>query len=127
VIKKAIISKDAPQAVGPYSQAIQIGDLLFASGQIPVDSKTDTIVIGGIEEQTTQVLDNLYAVLRAAGSSFSDVIKTTIFIKNMDDFQKVNEIYALRFSKPYPARSCLEVSNLPKGALIGIELVATIG
>lgn len=125
--KKAIISKNAPEAVGPYSQAVQIGNLLFASGQIPVNSTTDKVVEGGIEEQAKQVFDNLYAVLRAAGANFSDVVKTTVFIKNMNDFVKVNEIYALHFSKPYPARSCVEVSDLPKGALIGIELVAEIG
>lgn len=125
--KKAIITKYAPEAVGPYSQAVQIGNLLFASGQIPVDSKTDKVVEGGIEEQTNQVFENLYAVLRAAGASFSDVVKTTVFIKNMNDFAKVNEIYALHFPKPYPARSCMEVTALPKGALIGIELVAEIG
>ena len=117
--KRAIITKNAPEAVGPYSQAIQIGNLLFASGQIPVDAKTGMIVAGGIEEQTNQVFENLYAVLRAAGANFSDVVKTTVFIKNMNDFAKVNEIYALHFSKPYPARSCVEVTALPKGALIG--------
>jgi 2-iminobutanoate/2-iminopropanoate deaminase len=124
--KKAIITKNAPEAVGPYSQAVQIGRLLFASGQVPVDSKTGEIVAGGVEEQAKQVLENLYAVLRAAGGNFSDVVKTTVFIKNMDDFAKVNEIYASYFSKPYPARSCVEVTALPKGALIGIELVAEI-
>lgn len=124
--KKAIITKNAPEAVGPYSQAVQIGRLLFASGQVPVDSNTGEIVPGGIEEQAEQVFKNLYAVLRAAGGNFSDVAKTTVFIKNMNDFAKVNEIYALYFSKPYPARSCVEVVGLPKGALIGIELVAEI-
>ena len=124
--KKAIITKNAPEAVGPYSQAVQIGRLLFVSGQVPVDSNTGEIVPGGIEEQAEQVFKNLYAVLRAAGGNFSDVAKTTVFIKNMNDFAKVNEIYALYFSKPYPARSCVEVVGLPKGALIGIELVAEI-
>lgn len=125
--KKAIITKNAPEAIGPYSQAVQIGNLLFASGQIPVDAKTGAIVAGGIEEQAKQLFGNLYAVLRAAGANFSDVVKTTVFIKNMNDFVKVNEIYALHFSKPYPARSCVEVTALPKGALIEIELVAEIG
>lgn len=126
--KKAIIlTKNAPEAIGPYSQAVQIGKLLFASGQVPVDAKTGELVPGGIEEQAKQVFENLYAVLRTAGGNFSDVVKTTIFLKNMEDFSKVNDSYALYFSKPYPARSCVEVNALPKGALIGIELVAEIG
>ncbi|WP_270740029.1 RidA family protein [Massilioclostridium coli] len=119
-----INTKNAPEALGPYSQAIRIGDLIFTSGQIPIDPATNTLVSGGIVEQATQSLRNLQAVLTEAGSSLSDAVKVTVFVKNMDDFAKLNEIYGSFFTEPYPARSCVEVARLPKDVLVEIEIVA---
>ena len=117
-----INTKKAPEALGPYSQAIRIGDLIFTSGQIhPI---TNTLVSGGIVEQATQSLRNLQAVLTEAGSSLSDAVKVTVFVKNMDDFAKLNEVYGSFFTEPYPARSCVEVARLPKDVLVEIEIVA---
>ena len=119
-----INTKKAPEALGPYSQAIRIGDLIFTSGQIPIDPITNTLVSGGIVEQATQSLRNLQAVLTEAGSSLSDAVKVTVFVKNMDDFAKLNEVYGSFFTEPYPARSCVEVARLPKDVLVEIEIVA---
>lgn len=119
-----INTKNAPEALGPYSQAIRIGDLIFTSGQIPIDPATNTLVSGGIVEQAIQSLRNLQAVLTEAGSSLSDAVKVTVFVKNMDDFAKLNEIYGSFFTEPYPARSCVEVARLPKDVLVEIEIVA---
>ncbi len=119
-----INTKNAPEALGPYSQAIRIGDLIFTSGQIPIDPITNTLVSGGIVEQATQSLRNLQAVLTEAGSSLSDAVKVTVFVKNMDDFAKLNEVYGSFFTEPYPARSCVEVARLPKDVLVEIEIVA---
>lgn len=119
------ISTDkAPSAIGPYSQAIAAGSQIYTSGQIPIDPQTGAIVSPDIERQTRQVLDNLRNILEASGSSLSRVIKTTVFIKDMDDFQKINAIYAAYFTEPYPARSCVEVARLPRDVLIEIEAVA---
>lgn len=117
-----IYTKNAPEAVGPYSQAIMVGNTLYTSGQIGLDPKTGTLV-DGIEAQAVQVFNNLNEVLKASNMTFDNVVKTTVFIKNMSDFAKVNEIYAKYFTS-LPARSCVEVSSLPKGALIEVELVA---
>lgn len=119
------ISTDkAPSAIGPYSQAIVTGNLVYTSGQIPIDPKTGGISAQDIEGQTKQVLENLKNVLEAAGSSLARVVKTTVFIKDMNDFQKINAVYAGYFSEPFPARSCIEAARLPKDVLVEIEAVA---
>lgn len=113
----------APAAIGPYSQAIVAGDFVYTSGQIPVNPAAGSVP-EGIEAQAAQAIENLKNVLEAAGSSLSKVVKTTVFIKDMGHFPKVNEVYASFFSEPYPARSCVEVARLPKDVLIEIEAVA---
>ena len=122
--QKEIKTGKAPGAIGPYSQGIRIDDLIFTSGQIPIHPATGEIVSNGIEEQAKQVFENLSAVLEAAGTSLSQVVKTTVFLKDMNDFAKVNEIYGTYFSQPYPARSCVQVSRLPKDVLIEVEAIA---
>lgn len=122
--KQEIATDKAPAAIGPYSQGIKIDNLVFTSGQLPIDPATGEIVSGGIEEQAKQAFENLKAVLEASGASLGDVIKTTVFLDNLGDFGTVNEIYGSYFKKPYPARSCYEVAKLPKGALIEVEAVA---
>ena len=124
--KKPVETKDAPQAIGPYSQAIVTDGLLFCSGQIPLDPKTGDLVAGDIEHQAVRVLENLSGVVRAAGSDLSQVIKTTIFLTDLSHFAKVNEIYGRYFSKPFPARSTIQVVALPKGAAIEIEIIAKV-
>ena len=120
---KTIISTDkAPAAIGPYSQAIEVNGMVYTSGVIPVDPATG-IIPEGIEAQATQAIGNLVNLLEAAGSSASNVVKTTVFIKNMDDFAKINKIYASFFTETYPARSCVEVARLPKDVLIEIEAI----
>jgi len=123
-MKKIISTTAAPAAVGPYSQAVRAGSFLFCSGQIPVDPATGNFVAGGVEQQTEQVLKNVRAVLEAAEYSLSDVIKATVFATNMGDFAVVNGVYAQHFDKEPPARSFVEVSAHPKGALVEIEVVA---
>lgn len=123
---KFISTPNAPQAIGPYSQAVIHGDTIHCSGQIALDPKTMTIVEGGIENQTKRVLSNLEAVLLAAGSSKDQVIKANVFIKDMNDFPQVNEIYAEFFGDHKPARACVEVARLPKDVLIEIDCIATI-
>jgi 2-iminobutanoate/2-iminopropanoate deaminase len=124
---KTIISTDkAPAAIGPYSQAVKVGDLLFTSGMIPIDPATNTLVEGGIEVQARRALENVKALLEASGTSMDKVVKTVVFIKNMDDFAKVNEIYAKYFTENFPARSCVEVARLPKDVLIEMEAIAEI-
>lgn len=124
-MKKEIIATDkAPAAIGPYSQAVKAGDMIFTSGMIPIDPATNTLVEGGIEVQAKQAISNLKALLEAAGSSMDKVVKTVVFIKNMDDFGKVNEIYSSFFTENCPARSCVEVARLPKDVLIEIEAIA---
>ena len=124
---KTIISTDkAPAAIGPYSQAVKVGDLLFTSGMIPIDPATNTLVQGGIEVQARRALENVKALLEASGTSMDKVVKTVVFIKNMDDFAKVNEIYSEYFTENFPARSCVEVARLPKDVLIEMEAIAEI-
>ena len=118
-----VYTEKAPAAIGPYSQAMITGGLLFTSGQIPVDPSTNAVVEGGIEEQAEQVMKNLAAVLEAAGTSFDKVVKTTCFIQDMNDFAAFNAIYAKYFVS-LPARSCVEVAKLPKGVLCEVELIA---
>ncbi len=124
--RKIINTTDAPAAIGPYSQAVQTGNLLFVSGQIPIDPASGELVQGGIEAETRQVLNNLQAILEAAGSSLEKVIKTTIFIADMDTFGTINEIYAEYFKTEPPARACVEVARLPKDVLIEIEALALV-
>ena len=123
-MKKIVSTSDAPAAVGPYSQAIRSGSMLFSAGQIPLDPKTGQIVSDDISEQTKQVLENISAILKADHLSFGHVVKTTIFLTSMGDFQTVNEIYATYFRENPPARSTVAVSALPKGAKIEIEVIA---
>lgn len=123
---KAISTPDAPAAIGPYSQAIRSGDLVFLSGQIPLDPKTGAMVEGSIAAQTERVLDNLAAVLAAAGCGFADVVRTTIFLVDLGDFQVVNETYAKRFGATPPARATVQVSALPKGARVEIDAIARV-
>lgn len=121
MLSSTISTKDAPAAIGPYSQGIRIGNLLFCSGQIAIDPATGNLVEGGIEAQTRRCCENVKALLKAAGVDASAVVKTTVFITDMNDFPKVNEVYAGYFVEPYPARSCVGVASLPKGALVEIE------
>ncbi len=125
-MKEIISTKEAPAAIGPYSQAVKSGKLIFTSGQIAIDPATNTLIEGGIEEQTRRVLDNLKAILSARGANMYQVVKTVVFLKDMNDFAKVNEIYAEYFTGDYPARSCVEVARLPKDVLIEIEAVAEV-
>ena len=121
--KNAIYTKSAPDAVGPYSQAISGGDLVITSGQIPLDPATGAMVEGGIVEQTEQVMKNLQAVLAQAGLSFANVLKTTVFLADINDFTAMNDVYAKYFTQPYPARSAVQVAALPKGAKVEIECI----
>jgi 2-iminobutanoate/2-iminopropanoate deaminase len=123
---KAISTADAPAAIGPYSQAIRSGDLVFLSGQVPIDPKTGELVGGDIAAQTERVLDNLAAVLAAAGSGFADVVKTTIYLVDLGDFLVVNQTYAKRFTAAPPARATVQVSALPKGARVEIDAIARV-
>ncbi len=123
-MKKVISTKDAPQAIGPYSQAIEAAGFLFISGQIPLVPETGEMIDGGIEAQTTRVLENLKAILTAAGLSLDAAVKTTVYLADINDFATVNAIYARYFEKECPARVCVEVSHLPKGALIEIDVIA---
>lgn len=123
---KVISTKKAPAAIGPYSQAIQVGNLVYTSGQIPIDPATGAFAEGGIKEQTRQSLTNVKAILEEAGLSMSNVVKTTVFMADMGDFAEMNAVYAEFFSEPYPARSAVAVKTLPKGALVEIEVVAAI-
>lgn len=125
-MRQIVQTPAAPAAVGPYSQAIRIGNLVFTSGQIPLDPLSGQLVAGTIEEQTRQVLKNLQAVLKAAGCGLESVVKTTVFIRSMDDFARVNAVYAEFFPSDPPARSCVEVARLPKNADVEIEVVAYI-
>ncbi len=123
-MKKVILSKEAPLPVGPYSQAVQMGDFLFCSGQISIDPKTNEVFTGDIKKQTEMVMTNIAAVLKAADLNFSHVIKTTIYLTNMADFATVNEQYAKSFTAQPPARSTVAVAGLPKGVNVEIEVLA---
>ena len=124
-MEKVIINTaNAPAAIGPYSQAVRVGNLLYTSGSIPIVPETGNVVEGGVEEQTKQAIENLKAIVVAAGSDLSKVIKTTVFIKDMNQFGKINEIYARYFTENQPARSTVEVARLPKDVLVEIECIA---
>ena len=124
---KVISTKQAPAAIGPYSQAIRVGNLVYTSGQIPIDPATGVFVEGGIKEQTRQSLTNIKAILQEAGLSMANVVKTTVFLADMNDFADMNSVYADFFAEPYPARSAVAVKTLPKGALVEIEVIAEVG
>lgn len=125
-MRTAVSTPNAPAAIGPYSQAVKAGNLLFLSGQIPLDPSTGQLVPGGIEEQTRQVFANLDAILTAAGASFEHVVSATVYVADMNDFGKVNEIYATYFSSPAPARATVQVARLPKDSLVEIQVVAAV-
>ncbi len=125
--REVIATKKAPGAVGPYSQAIQVGHFVFTAGQLAFDPATGKLVEGGIEEQARQVLRNIAAVLEAAGSSLDKVVKTTVFLKDMGDFKAMNGVYASFFANQPPARSTVEVAALPLGALVEIDAIAAVG
>jgi 2-iminobutanoate/2-iminopropanoate deaminase len=124
-MKQAVSSPEAPKAIGPYSQAVRAGQLLFVSGQVPLDPATGQIVSGDIAAQTRRVFDNLGAVLTAGGRSFADVVRTTVFLADMNDFAIVNEVYGTYFSEPYPARATVQVARLPKDARVEIDVIAS--
>lgn len=126
VRREAVSTPEAPAAIGPYSQAIKAGHLLFLSGQIPLDPKTGNLVQGGIEEQTRQVFTNIGAILEAAGASFDHIVTASVFLADMNQFGKVNEIYATYFSPPAPARATVQVARLPKDALVEIQVIAAL-
>ena len=121
--KKIILTENAPGAIGPYSQAVQIGELVYTSGQLPVNPTTG-LVSDDVKEQTKQSLENVKAILEAARTSMDKVVKTTVFIKDMNDFAKINEVYGEFFVAPFPARSCVEVARLPKDVKVEIEVIA---
>ncbi len=123
--KQVINTPNAPAPIGPYSQAIYCGDLLFVSGQIPIDSKTGSLITDNIVSETHQVMKNLKAILFAAGLDFSNVVKTSIFLSDMDSFAQVNEVYGSYFSSDFPARETVEVSKLPKGVNVEISVIAS--
>ena len=125
-MRKPITTDKAPQAIGPYSQAIAAGQLLFLSGQTPLDPATGKLVDGGIAEQTHRVMSNLRAVLTAAGASFDNVVRTTIFLADMNDFTAVNEVYGSYFENPAPARACVQVAELPMKARVEIDALALL-
>lgn len=123
---QAIHTEKAPKAIGPYSQAIKVGNLVFASGQVPIVPATGEFVEGGIQEQTRQALTNAQALLEEAGTSLKNVVKTTVFLSDMANFAAMNEVYAEFFTQPYPARSAVAVKTLPKGALVEVECIAEL-
>jgi 2-iminobutanoate/2-iminopropanoate deaminase len=124
-MKHSISSPDAPTAIGPYSQAVRAGHLLFLSGQVPLDPATGQMIDGDITAQTRRVFENLGAVLGAGGRSFADVVRTTVFLADMGDFAAMNAVYGQYFKEPYPARATVQVARLPKDALVEIDLIAS--
>ncbi len=124
-MKHAISSQKAPKAIGPYSPAIRAGQLLFVSGQVPIDPATGNMINGGIADQTRRVLDNIGELLLAAGRSFGDVVRTTVFLADMNDFAAMNEVYGEYFVEPYPARATVQVARLPKDSRVEIDVIAT--
>lgn len=123
-MKKVISTSNAPAAIGPYSQAIEANGMLFLSGMLPIDPLSGEIVPGGVKEQTTQIFNNIEAVLTAAGTTIDNIVKTTVFLDDMSLFGEMNEVYATRFSGSFPARSAFAVKGLPKNALVEIEVIA---
>ena len=125
MIKRIIQTEQAPAAIGPYSQAIRIGDFLYTSGQIALDPESGIFLSGEIEEETEQTLKNISAILQAGGVNFENVIKTTVYLSNLNDFTRMNQVYEKYFSKNKPARACVQVAALPKGAKIEIDAIAS--
>jgi 2-iminobutanoate/2-iminopropanoate deaminase len=125
-VREAVSTPAAPAAIGPYSQAIRAGGFLFLSGQIPLDPATGQLVSGGIEPQTRQVFTNIGEILKAAGASFDHVVSATVYVADMNDFAKVNEIYATYFAAPAPARATVQVARLPKDSLVEIQVIARL-
>lgn len=126
-MRKAVSTKDAPGAIGPYSQAVEAGGFLFVSGQIPLDPATGSLVAGDIQAQTRRVFDNLGAILAAAGRSFDDVVKTTVYLADMSEFGAMNEVYGTYFTQPAPARATIQAGRLPKDVRVEIDLIAQLG
>ena len=125
-VKEIVATDKAPRAIGPYSQAVRAGQMLFASGQIPIDPATGEFVAGGIAEQTEQVLRNLSAVFEASGASLNQVVKTTVFLADMDDFTAMNEVYGRFFSENPPARATVQAARLPRDAKVEVEAIAVL-
>lgn len=125
-MREAISTPTAPAAIGPYSQAVKAGNLLFLSGQIPLDPKTGGLVEGGIEPQTRQVFENIREILTAAGASFANVVTATVFLADMNDFAKVNDIYGTYFTSPFPARATVQVARLPRDCRVEIQVTASL-
>ena len=123
---KSIVTNNAPAAIGPYSQAIEVNGFVFASGQLPIDPETGKFPEGGIKEQTTQSIKNAQKILEAAGTDLKHVVKTTVYLADMGDFAAMNEVYAQFFSEPFPARSAVAVKDLPKGAMVEVEVMAAL-
>lgn len=126
-MKSAISSADAPKAIGPYSQAVRAGQLVFLSGQVPMDPATGNLIDGDIAAQTRRVFENLGAVLKAAGLTFANVVRTTVFLADMNDFAAMNQVYATYFSEPYPARSTVQAARLPRDARVEVDVIAMAG
>jgi 2-iminobutanoate/2-iminopropanoate deaminase len=125
-VRQAVSTQAAPAAIGPYSQAIRAGSFLFLSGQIPLDPATGQLVPGGVEAQTRQVFANIGEILKAAGRSFDHVVSATVYVADMNDFAKVNEVYATYFTSPAPARATVQVARLPKDSLVEIQVIAAL-
>ena len=123
-MKREISTEKAPGAIGPYSQAVEAGGIIYTSGMIPIDPETGELVTGSVEQQAKQAISNLKNLLEAAGSSMDKVVKTVVFISDMEDFAKINKVYGEYFAQPYPARSCVQVARLPKDVAIEIEAIA---
>ena len=126
-MRQAVASEKAPRAIGPYSQAVRAGSLLFVSGQIPIDPATGALVDGDIEAQTHRVFANLQAILEAAGASFGHVVRATVYLADMNDFATVNEVYGTYFASPAPARATVQAARLPKDARVEIDVIASLG
>lgn len=125
-MREVVLTERGPKPIGPYSQAIKVNGLLFVSGQVSIDAKTNEFLPGDIAQQTQRVLDNLKAIVESAGSKLGHVVKTTVYLKNMSDFAAMNEVYGKYFSAAPPARSTVEVARLPKDALVEMDVIATV-
>ena len=124
--RAAVSTPRAPAAIGPYSQAVRVGDLLFVSGQVPIDPSTGSVVEGDVRAQTERVFANIGAILEAAGASFANVVKVGVFLKDMNDFAAMNEVYAKQFTAPFPARATVEVARLPRDVKVEIDAIASL-
>jgi 2-iminobutanoate/2-iminopropanoate deaminase len=125
-MKRSISSPEAPKAIGPYSPAVQVGNLLFVSGQVPIDPATGNMIDGDVAAQSRRVFENIGALLKAAGAGFDQVVRTTVFLADMNDFARMNEVYGQYFHEPYPARATVQVARLPKDARVEIDVIAVM-